>query len=104
MRRNRPRHSRFGGSDLEHMRIRNELFDLLLRVADEDHLTMWSFASMLGVSHARACDLMHRRIEKFNSETLIDILARVGVKLELRPITRDRYRVFGENPIFTRTP
>jgi predicted XRE-type DNA-binding protein len=76
------------------MRIRNALFDLLLQIAEEDHLDMWAFAHMLGVSDARACDLMHRRIEKFNSETLIDILARVGVKLEVRPITRDRYRRF----------
>jgi predicted XRE-type DNA-binding protein len=93
MKTQRARHSRFGGPHLEHMRIRNALFDLLLQVAEEDQLTMWSFRFMLGVSDARACDLMHRRIEKFNSETLIDILARVGVKVTFTPITRDRYRV-----------
>ena len=85
-------HSRFGGPHLEHMRIRGDLFDLLLRIAHEDGLDQWAFAHMLGVSQPRASDLVHRHIEKFNSETLIDILARVGVAVDLQITSRGPYR------------
>jgi predicted XRE-type DNA-binding protein len=90
----RKRHSRFGGSEMEHMRIRRMLLDLLLDVAREDQLDWAAFVHMFGISQPRASNLLNRQIEKFNSETLIDMLARVGVRVEVRPVSRDRYRRF----------
>ena len=77
------RHSRFGGPSREHMRIRRELFDLVLRIADRDHLSAADIAQMCGTSRPRAWTLLEGRIERFNAETLIDILFRVGVVLRV---------------------
>jgi len=41
---------------------------------------------------AAANDVVHRRIHKFNSETLIDMLARLGVRLELHVAARVPYK------------
>jgi hypothetical protein len=40
-----------------------------------------------------ASNLLNRHIEKSNSETLIGMLARVGVRVEV-PVSRDRCRRF----------
>jgi predicted XRE-type DNA-binding protein len=88
------RHSRFGGSEMEHMRIRSKLLELLLDVTREDQLDWPALVHIFGISQARASNLLHRRIEKFNSETLIDMLARVGVRVEVTPSSRTRYRRF----------
>ena len=94
----RKRHSRFGGSEMEHMRIRRTLLDLLLGVAREDQLDWPALVHMFGISQPRASNLLNRHIEKVNSETLIDMLARVGVRVEVRPASRDRYRRFNVPP------
>ena len=86
------RHTRHGGPHLEHMRVRRELLDLLLRIAEADQRDQWALAHMFGISQPRASNLVHRHIEKFNSETLIDMLARLGVRLNITPASRDRYR------------
>ena len=88
----RQRHSRYGGLHLDHRRVRSALFDLLLRIAREDRLDQWAFAHMFNISQPRASDALHRRIEKFNSETLIDMLARLGVRLELHVAQRLPYK------------
>ena len=87
----RQRHSRYGGPHLDHMRVRSALFDLLLRIAREDRLDQWAFAHMFNISQPRASDALHRHIQKFNSETLIDMLARLGVRLELHIAQRFPY-------------
>ena len=92
------RHSRFGGPELEHMRVRGKLLDLLLDIARDDQLGWPALVHMFGISQPRASNLLNRRVEKFNSETLIDMLARVGVRVEVRPVSRDRYRRFNVPP------
>lgn len=92
------RYSRFGGSEMEHMRVRGKLLDLLLNIAREDHLDWSALVHIFGISQPRASNLLNRHIEKFNSETLIDMLARVGVRVEVTPASRDRYRRFNIPP------
>lgn len=92
------RHSRFGGPAMEHMRIRGRLLELLPDVAREDRLDWSALVHIFGISQPRASNLLNRHIEKFNSETLIDMLARVGVRVEVRPASRDRYRRFNVPP------
>lgn len=76
------------------MRIRRRLLHLLLDVAREDQLDWSALVHLFGISQPRASNLLNRHIEKFNSETLIDMLARVGVRVEVKPTSRDRYRRF----------
>ena len=93
------RHSRFGGPAREHMRVRRELFDLVLRIADRDHLSAADLAHMCGTSRPRASTLLEGRIERFNAETLIDILFRVGVVLRVEVgETRPYRRIEFDNP------
>ena len=79
---------------MEHMRIRAMLLDLLLDIARDDQLDWPALVHMFGISQPRASNLLNRHIDKFNSETLIDMLARVGVRVEITPTSRDRYRRF----------
>ena len=76
------------------MHIRRGLLDLLLDVAREDSLDWSALVHIFDISQPRASNLLNRHIEKFNSETLIDMLARVGVRVEIRAASRDRYRRF----------
>src|SRR5688500_370198 len=92
------RHSRFGGPEMEHMRVRGTLLDLLLDTAREDRLDWPALVHTFGISQPRASNLLNRQIEKFNSETLIDMLARVGVRVEVTPASRHRYRRFNVPP------
>ena len=80
------------------MRVRAELLDLLLDIVRQDQLDWPVLVHILGISQPRASNLLNRNIDKFNSETLIDMLARVGVRVELRPASRDRYRRFNFPP------
>jgi predicted XRE-type DNA-binding protein len=65
------------------MRIRRALFALVLDRAERDEVPAYTLAHMCGTSRTRASALLHGRIELFNSETLIDILARMGVIVDV---------------------
>jgi predicted XRE-type DNA-binding protein len=81
------------------MRIRRDLFDLVLRIAKRDHLSAGDIAHMCGTSRPRAWRLLAGRIEQFNSETLIDILFRVGVSTGIEVTgTRAYRRMEFDNP------
>ena len=83
---------------MEHMRVRGELLDLLLDIAREDQLDWSALVHIFGISQPRVSNLLNRHLGKFNSETLIDMLARLGVRVEVRPASRDRYRRFNFPP------
>ena len=51
-----PRHSRRGGPDREHMRIRRDLMNLFLELARRDHLTDLDVSMALRTSRQRASD------------------------------------------------
>lgn len=80
---NRRRHSRRGGPDSAHMRLRAQLFQMILEIARRDNLSDWALAHIVNTSRTRASTLLHGHIARFNSETLVDILARLGVSVEI---------------------
>jgi predicted XRE-type DNA-binding protein len=80
---NGPRHSRRGGPDREHMRIRRILFDLVREIVQRDQLNYSLLAQCIRTSEPRAHSLIKGHIERFNSETLIDILTRLGVDVDI---------------------
>jgi len=86
-----PRHSRRGGPDREHMRIRRALMRLFLDLAERDGLRDSEIAIACRTSRQRASDLLHGRIARFNSETLIDILWRYGVTVDVIVSERRTY-------------
>lgn len=69
------------------MQIRRQLFDMILEIIRRDQLTDLALASIIQTSRPRASTLIHGHLQHFNTETLIDILARLGVTVELQ-VTR----------------
>lgn len=82
----RRRHSR-RDPGARHMHIRRQLFDMIQEIIRRDRLNDVALAHIIHTSRPRASTLIHGRIERFNTETLIDILARLGVTVELQ-VTR----------------
>lgn len=81
----RPRHSRYARADVDraHMRLRRRLFDAVLEICARDSLRADNLAHMCVTSRARMHSLLAGRIELFNSETLVDILWRLGADVEI---------------------
>jgi len=55
----------------------------------------WVVASFLGVAQQRVSALLLRRIALFNAETLIEMLDRFGVQVDVVETRRIRPRFFG---------
>ena len=53
-------------------------------ILKERGLTQAKAAKLLGVSQPRISDLVRGRIELFSIDTLVDMLARLGVSVTLR--------------------
>ena len=73
------------------MRIRRELLRLILEIAQRDSLTDYDIANACRTSRPRASNLLHGHIARFNSETLIDILWRLGVTVDVTVVSRSPY-------------
>lgn len=86
------RHSRRGDPSIsQHMHVRRRLFDLA-RQESADFSDDW-LARLLNTSRTRTRHLSRGHIEHFNSETLIDILARLGVFVEVVVTQRLQYAI-----------
>jgi predicted XRE-type DNA-binding protein len=80
----------FSGKEAEHLKLRAELMAHLQKVITGRGLTQAEVAKRVGVTQPRVSDLMRGRIDLFSIDTLIDMLARLGIraKLVLRPHRR----------------
>src|SRR5688500_20390273 len=97
----RRRHSRRGGADSAHMIIRNRLFDMILEIVQRDQLGDQTLAHIINTSRTRASALSHGYIVEFNTETLIDILARLGVTID---VTVTRTQAYARRPLANPRP
>lgn len=73
------------------MPVRGTLLALILEIAQRDGLDQSALAHCVGMTRPRASNLLHGHIRRFNSETLIDILARLGVTIGVVVAKRQRY-------------
>ena len=74
----------------EHLLVRA---DLMIRIEKElasRGLKQAQAAKLLGISQPRVSDLLRGRIELFSADALIDLLARLGVKVRIVASTRKR--------------
>lgn len=69
----------FSGREAEHLRVRAELLVALQKEIDKRALTQARTARQLGVTQPRVSDLMRGRIDLFSIDTLVGMLARLGV-------------------------
>ena len=85
------RHSRLGGPKRDHMRIRRVLLAMVLEICERDGLGQHDIARMCATSRPRGWYLLNGYIDLFNSETLIDILYRLGVDVDVAIARRVPY-------------
>ena len=80
----------FEPKEAESLRLRAQLMVELRRLIKERKLTQSAAAKLCGVTQPRISDLVRGKIELFSLETLIDMLIRagIGVQLRLAPIRR----------------
>jgi predicted XRE-type DNA-binding protein len=80
----------FGAEEAEHLLVRSDLMIRLQKVLTSRRLRQKEAAKVLGVTQPRVSELLRGRIDLFSSDTLIDMLARLGiaVRLVFRPSRR----------------
>lgn len=74
----------FGHEEAESLRIRSELMVQLRLLIERRKLTQAAAAKLFGVTQPRVSDLVRGKIELFSIDTLVDMLARAKVKVQLR--------------------
>ena len=73
----------FPPEEAVHLLIRADLMIQLESILEERGLTQVKAAKLLGVSQPRISDLVRGRIQLFSIDTLVDMLARLGVSVTL---------------------
>ena len=78
----------FPPEQAESLRLRADLMVQIRRLIEGRKLTQAAAAKMLGVTQPRISDLVRGKIDLFSIETLIDMLARAGIRvgLTMRPM------------------
>ena len=85
----------FPPEEAEHLLIRADLLIQLQNVIATEGLTQTQVGRILHVSQPRVSDLHRGRLDLFSTDTLIDMLARLGVRVRvvLKPSQRRLKRV-----------
>ena len=79
---------RFPRDEAEHLLVRADLLIQRQKALKARGLTQSKTAKLLGVTQPRMSDPLRGRIDLFSTDTLIDMLARVGigVRVVLKPL------------------
>jgi predicted XRE-type DNA-binding protein len=82
----------FGAEDAEHLAIRADLMIQIEKAIKRRRLKQAEAAKIMRVTQPRVSDLLRGRIDLFSTDTLIDMLARLGVQVRLvtRPLRSSR--------------
>lgn len=74
----------FDQDEAEHLRIRSALMGTLRDVLEKRKLSQADAAQLFEVSQPRISDLVRGKIGLFSIDTLVDMLARAGIRVEVR--------------------
>lgn len=74
----------FDQDEAEHLRIRSALMATLREVLEKRKLTQAKAAELFEVSQPRISDLVRGKIGMFSIDTLVDMLARAGIRVDIR--------------------
>ena len=74
----------FGHEEAEHLRIRSALMGAIVKVIKVRKLTQSNAAALFGVSQPRVSDLVRGKIDLFSIDTLVEMLTKAGIHVELR--------------------
>jgi predicted XRE-type DNA-binding protein len=73
----------FSPDEAEHLRIRSDLLIQLQKAIRSQGLKQADAAKLLDVTQPRVSDLMRGRLDLFSVDTLIDMLARLGIRVRV---------------------
>lgn len=73
----------FSAGEAEHLLVRADLMIKVQKLIESKHLTQAELAKILRITQPRVSDLCRGRIDLFSTDALIDILARLGVRVQL---------------------
>ncbi len=73
----------FGEEEAEHLRIRSELMIEVRKLIEERKLTQAEAANLFGVTQPRISNLVRGKIDLFGIDTLVGMLARAGIHVDL---------------------
>ena len=80
----------FREPEAENLRIRSDLMARLRKLIEDEGLTQARAARLLGVSQPRVSDLVRGRIDLFSIDTLVNLLAKAGVRVTVKVQARVR--------------
>lgn len=73
----------FDQEEAAHLEVRSTLMFLIRQLIQDRGLTQIKAAELLGVSQPRISNLVQSRIELFSIDSLVDMLAKAGMKVEV---------------------
>ena len=73
----------FETEEAENLRVRSELMMELSKLVERRRLTQAKAATLLGVTQPRVSDLIRGKIHRFSVDSLIEMLGRAGVRVDL---------------------
>lgn len=73
----------FGKEQAEHLRIRSTLMGAVRNVIEDRGLIQAEAAKLFGVTQPRISNLVRGRVELFSIDTLVDMLARADVQVDV---------------------
>ncbi len=73
----------FRDDEAEHLRVRADLLIQIQKALKARGLKQTEVAKVLGVTQPRVSDLVRGRIDLFSADSLIDMLARLGIRVKL---------------------
>lgn len=74
----------FEPKEAESLRLRAQLMAELRRLIEARKLTQGAAGKLFGVTQPRISDLVRGKIDLFSIETLVDMLTRAGIRVQLR--------------------
>lgn len=80
----------FPDEEAEHLRVRADLLIQIQKALKARGLKQAEVAELLGVTQPRVSDLVRGRLDLFSVDSLIDMLARLGLRIRLVAVPRKR--------------
>jgi predicted XRE-type DNA-binding protein len=74
----------FDRDEAEHLRIRSALMATIRQVINDRDMKQAEAAELFGVTQPRISDLVRGKIDLFSIDTLVEMLSRAGIRVELR--------------------
>ncbi len=73
----------FDTEEAENLRVRSELMIELAKLVKRRRLTQEKAATLLGVTQPRVSDLTRGKIHRFSVDSLIEMLGRAGMRVDV---------------------